>query len=79
MKSFIVASVNKNSILQVNKLTSEMVHYTPIICDSEDEISSIFAENFPDRILILSMSANTVKNSLADINKIVLENNLILD
>ena len=50
MRGFIVASINKNAIKQGSGLVSEVIKYTPIVCEEEAEIKTAFEKQLQNSL-----------------------------
>ena len=68
MKGFIVASVNKNAIKQNSGLVSEMIKYTPIVCEKEDEIAKAFFTQYPAQTILMTMPIDTLRKHIKSID-----------
>lgn len=70
MKGFIVASINKNAIKQSSGLVSEMIKYTPIVCEEELEIKEAFEKQFPYQTILMTMPVETLRKNIEVIDSL---------
>ena len=70
MRGFIVASINKNAIKQGSGLVSEVIKYTPIVCEEEAEIKTAFEKQFPNQTILMTMPVETLRKNIAVIDSL---------
>ena len=78
MKGFIVASINTNSIKQNAGLTSELIKYTPVLCEQEEEINVAFEKQFPAQTMLMSMPIEALRKNIQHLDEIAHKKGLVI-
>lgn len=61
---FIVASINQKAIRKTVGLESQMIRYTPVLCEKAEDIPVQFAKAFPDDIILMTMPGDILQKNL---------------
>ena len=75
---FIVASVTTNSIKQNAGLVSEMIKYTPVLCEGEEEIKIAFDKQFPAQTILMVMPIETLRKNIQHLDEIASKKSLVI-
>lgn len=70
MIGFIVASVNKNAIKHNTELINEMIKYTPVLCEKEEEINLAFIKQYPLQTILMAMPIEILRTNIKYIDEL---------
>lgn len=78
MKGFIVASINKNAIKHNAGLINEMIKYTPVVCEKEEEIQIAFEKQYPAQTILMTMPIETLRKNIQTIDELASKKGFVI-
>lgn len=78
MIGFIVASVNKNAIKHNTGLINELIKYTPVLCEKEEEINIAFQKQYPLQTILMAMPIETLRKNIQSIDELANKKGFII-
>lgn len=71
MKGFIIAGISPNAIRQAHGLESQLIKYTPVIAETQEDAVEEFKKECPEILIIMTMPTQILEQNIKVVNSVM--------